>query len=217
MWFCYRRQRRTFALSIALVVLAAIAAADARLDELRALVERLEAERRAGPNPIGSQRDRARDRVLGRSLLAVVLLAACAECVGLTAARTVPFGDVASAPTSRHEGGPALVVGTSDDSRAMIASLRPGLTLPNGVVIVAAFQGQQPTGGFAIRVTRIERVGNRLVVRAIFAKPLDNAIVTQAVTSPVHIVSIATTDASGVREAVLLDETGAERSRADLS
>jgi hypothetical protein len=156
------------------------------------------------------------DRVLARSLLAVVLLAASATCVGLTAARTVAFSDVASAATSRHEGGPALIVAATDGAHATIISLRPGLTLPDGVVLVAAFQGQQSTGGFAIRVTRIERDGNRLVVRAIFAKPLDNAIVSQAVTSPVHIVSIATTDAAGVREAVLLDETGAERARASL-
>lgn len=110
-----------------------------------------------------------------------------------------------------------LIVGTNDAARATIASVRPGLTLPGGVVPVAAFQGQQRTGGFAIRITRIERDGQRLVVRAIFTKPLDNAFVTQALTSPLHIVSIATSDVSGVREAVLLDDTGAERARASVT
>jgi hypothetical protein len=128
----------------------------------------------------------------------------------------VAFDDIASAATSRHEGGPELIVGTGDGARARIASLRPGLTLPDGVVAVAVFQGQQRTGGFAIRVTRIERDGDRLVVRAVFAKPLDNAFVTQALTSPVHIVTIATSALSGVRQAVLLDDTGAERARAGL-
>lgn len=142
------------------------------------------------------------------------LLAACAGGVGRTTARTVAFTDVASAATSRHAGGPALIVGTSDGARARIAALRPNLTLPDGVVLVAAFQGQQRTRGFAIRVTRIERDGDRLVVRAIFASPLDNATVIQALSSPVHIVSIAISDASGVREAVLLDDTGTERARA---
>jgi len=129
----------------------------------------------------------------------------------------VAFADIASAATSRHEGGPELIVGTSDAARARIASLRPGLTLPDGVVLVAAFQGQQRTGGFAIRVTRIERDGDRLVVRAIFASPLDNAFVTQALSSPVHIVSVAGSALSGVREAILLDDTGAERARSRLS
>jgi hypothetical protein len=150
-------------------------------------------------------------------LLAVIVLAACVGGACATTARALAFADVASAATSRHEGGPALIIGTTDDARATIASLRPGLTLPEGVVVVAAFEGQQPTGGFAIRVARIERDGDRLVVRAIFSKPLDNSSVTDLVTSPVHIVSIGASDMSGVREAVLLDETGMERARASLT
>lgn len=151
------------------------------------------------------------------ALLVVLLLASCAGGPGSTTARPVAFADIASAATSRHAGGPELIVGTSDAARARIASLRPSLTLPDGVVVVAAFQGQQRTGGFAIRITRIERDGDRLVVRAIFASPLDNAFVTQALSSPVHIVSIAATDASRARDAVLLDDTGAERARVSLN
>jgi protease stability complex PrcB-like protein len=150
-------------------------------------------------------------------LFAVFLLTACAGGPGSTSARAVAFDDIASAATSRHEGGPDLIVGTSDSARARIASLRPGLTPPEGVGLVAVFQGQQRTGGFAIRVTRIERDGDRLVVRAIFASPLPNAIVSQALSSPVHIVSISASALSGVREAVLLDDTGAERARAGLT
>ncbi len=112
---------------------------------------------------------------------------------------------------------PALIVGTSDSARATIASLRPGLTLPDGVVLVAVFEGQEPAGGFSIRVTGIERNGGRLIVRAVFGKPLDNSINTEAPTSPIHVVSIAGSEISGVREAVLVDETGAERARANLT
>jgi hypothetical protein len=150
-------------------------------------------------------------------LLAAIILAVCLGGACATTARAVAFADVASAATSRHEGGPALIIGTTDGARATIASLRPGLTLPGGIVLVAAFQGQQPTGGFGIRIARIERDGDRLVVRAIFSKPLDNGFVTDLVTSPVHIVSIAASDTFGVREAVLLDETGVERARASLA
>ena len=118
--------------------------------------------------------------------------------------------------TTRHDGGPALIVGIDDRGRSAIASLRPGLTLPDGVVLLAVLQGRQRTGGFAIRVTRIERDGDRLVVRAIFASPLPNAIVSQALSSPVHIVSIASADASRALEAALFDDTGAERARVTL-
>ena len=147
--------------------------------------------------------------LLGAIVLAVFMGSACA-----TTARVVSFTDVASAATSRHEGGPALIIGTTDDARATIASMRPGLSIPEGVVVIAVFQGRQPTGGFGIRVTRVERQGDRLVVHAIFSKPLDNAFVTDLVTSPLHIVSIPASDWTGAREAVLLDETGTERARA---
>ncbi len=150
-------------------------------------------------------------------LLAAALLSACGGGAGTHPAHPIAFADVASAATSRHEGGPALIVGTSDSARATIATLRPGLTLPDGVVLVAVFEGQQPAGGFAIRVTGIERDGSRLIVRATFGKPLDNSINTEAPTSPIHVVSIAGSETSGVRDAVLVDETGTERARANLT
>jgi len=150
-------------------------------------------------------------------LLAAALLSACGGGAGTHRVHAIAFVDVASAATSRHEGGPALIVGTSDSARATIAALRPGLTLPDGVVLVAVFEGQQPGGGFAIRVSGIERDGSTLIVRAVFGRPLDNSINTEAPTSPIHIVSIAGSEISGVREAVLVDETGTERARANLS
>ena len=145
-------------------------------------------------------------------LLAAVVTVGCAA-----AARPVAFADIAAAETSRHTGGPALIVARTESARATIASLRPGVTLPDRVVLVAVFQGQQPTGGFTVRVTRIERSGDRLVVHVILTKPLDNAFVTQSLTSPLHVVSISPSDASGLRDAVLLDETGAELARASVT
>ena len=79
-------------------------------------------------------------------LLAAVVTVGCAA-----AARPVAFADIAAAETSRHTGGPALIVARTESARATIASLRPGMTFPEGVVLVAVFQGQQPTGGFTIR------------------------------------------------------------------
>lgn len=130
---------------------------------------------------------------------------------------TLAFADIAAAETSRHTGGPALIVATTSGARATIASLRPGVTPPDGVVIVAVFQGQRPTGGYTVRVTKIERTGERLIVPATFTTPLDNAFVAQSPTSPLHVVSISVSDAAGLRDAVLLDESGAEAARASAT
>jgi hypothetical protein len=50
-------------------------------------------------------------------------------------------------------------------------------------------------------------------VRATFGVPGPGAMVTQVLTSPAHVVSIAAADAAGVREAIVLDQTGVEVAR----
>jgi hypothetical protein len=127
--------------------------------------------------------------------------------------RSVVFTEVTTTSQSRHDGDVTLIVGTNDASRTAIARLLPNAATPDGRVLVAVFQGQQRTGGHAIRVTAIERRGDQLVVRATFTSPAPGAMVTQVLTSPAHVVSIPSADASGVREAVLVDETGVERAR----
>jgi len=106
-----------------------------------------------------------------------------------------------------------LIIGTTDASRATISQLVPNATAPSGRVLVAAFQGQRNTGGYSIAITAIERNGDQLVVRATFAVPGPGAMVIQVLTSPAHVVSIASADATGVREAILIDSTGVERAR----
>jgi hypothetical protein len=78
---------------------------------------------------------------------------------------------------------------------------------------VAVFQGEQRTGGYAVTVDRIERDGVNLVVRASFHSPPPGSLNIQVITSPAHLVSIERRHASGVREAVLLDQSGTEVGR----
>ncbi|HUG06776.1 MAG TPA: protease complex subunit PrcB family protein, partial [Candidatus Limnocylindria bacterium] len=92
-----------------------------------------------------------------------------------------------------------------------------GATVPDGRVAVAAFQGEQISGGFSIRIERIERSGDRLVVHAKFSEPAPGSMNTMALTSPVHVVSIAAADAKDLKDAVLLDSSGAERAKATLT
>jgi hypothetical protein len=110
-----------------------------------------------------------------------------------------------------------LVVGTTDASRAKIEQLVPNATASADRVLVAVFEGRQNTGGYAIRVTAIERRGDQLIVRATFDAPGPDAIVTQVLTSPAHVVSIAAADAAGLREAILVDDRGAEKARVAIT
>ncbi|MDP9251375.1 MAG: protease complex subunit PrcB family protein, partial [Chloroflexota bacterium] len=69
----------------------------------------------------------------------------------------VAFVEVAATAQARDDAGPDVVVGTSDAARARITQLVPGAAAPSGRVMVVAFQGQQNTGGYAIRITSVER------------------------------------------------------------
>jgi len=125
----------------------------------------------------------------------------------------VTFTEVAYVSYGRHDSGPAIVVGTNDQWRATLTRLVDGATVPAGRVAVAAFQGQQTSGGFSIHIERIERTGDQLVVHATFSEPAPGSMNTMALTSPVHVVSIAAADAAGLREAILVDGAGAQRAR----
>jgi len=131
--------------------------------------------------------------------------------------RNVTFTEVSSGSYGRHDTGPAIVVGTNDQWRATLERLVDGVDIPDGRVAVVAFQGQQRSGGFAIHIERIERNGDRLIVHAKFGEPKPGDMVTMALTSPVHVVSIASVDAKDLKDAVLLDSTGAERARVTVT
>jgi hypothetical protein len=127
--------------------------------------------------------------------------------------RSVAFVEVAATSQARDDSGPDLVVGTTDAARARIAALVPGASVPSGRVMVAAFQGQRTTGGYSVKITSVERRGDQLLVRATFTSPGPGGIVTQVLTSPAHVVSIAAADAAGLREAILFDQSGTEIAR----
>lgn len=130
--------------------------------------------------------------------------------------RSVPFTEVTYAAYGRHDSGPTIVVGTNDHWRATLARLVDA-NVPADRVAVAAFQGEQRSGGFSIHIDRIERSGDRLVVHATFAEPAPDSMNTMALTSPVHVVSIAAADAKDLKDAVLLDSDGTERARVTVT
>ncbi len=153
------------------------------------------------------------------SALLVGVLAACGGGAAVTpsGARVIAHREVTSTQLSSHDGPAAVSVGLSDAARAAIVARVPTAVATPDRVFVAAFQGGQRTGGYTIRIDRIERDGERLLVHATFGEPPPGAIVTQVLTSPVHVVSVARVDVVGVRIAVLLDASGTERARASVS
>ena len=74
---------------------------------------------------------------------------------------------------------------------------------------ITAHQGEQRSGGYAIRVERITRVGNELRVHALFISPAPDSMNTMALTYPSHTVTVD--EIADV--VVLLDTTGTERAR----
>jgi hypothetical protein len=160
------------------------------------------------------------------ALLFVLLFAACGSTAGSgggstagsggaggAAPRSVTFDEVVYVAYGRHDSGPTLIVGNTDTSRASLARLVDSAKVAAGRVAVAAFQGEQSSGGYAIQIERIERDGDQLVVHAKFTEPAPGSMNTMALTSPVHVVSIAAADAKDLKEAILLDESGTERAR----
>lgn len=61
-------------------------------------------------------------------------------------------------------------------------------------MVIAAFMGQQPTGGYSIEVEEVRENDEFLVVEIEMETPGDNCVVTQAVTQPFHIVLVPDTE-----------------------
>ena len=150
------------------------------------------------------------------ALLAAALAGCGGAAVTPSGARLIAHFEVSSAQISSHEGPAVISVGLSDAARAVIVAQVPTAVATPDRVLIAAFQGGQRTGGYTIRIDRIELDGGRLLVHATFGEPPPGSIVTQILTSPVHVVSVARADVVGVRTAVLLDASGTERARASV-
>jgi len=129
-------------------------------------------------------------------------------------AQPVTFTDHGMTQQAGNDGG-ARIAASVDAARTGLGDLAPaGVT---GRLFIAVFAGAQRTGGYTVRVESVERNGDRLVVRARFVSPSPGALTIQVITSPAQLISIPAASATNVREAVLVDESGAERARVEVS
>lgn len=145
-----------------------------------------------------------RARELAPVALVALVVAACggagaprppaaASQTAAVSERTIAFADAGA--TAR---------GDRSFDGAAIEAVRTGSGLR-----ITAYQGEQRTGGYAIRIERITKAGSELRVVARFTAPAPDAMVTMALTSPAHRVTVDET----ADTVVLFDTTGTERAR----
>ncbi|HEY8258650.1 MAG TPA: protease complex subunit PrcB family protein [Gemmatimonadales bacterium] len=85
---------------------------------------------------------------------------------------------------------------------------RPAVDLTKQAVIIAAL-GERPTGGFAIRIDSVRAVEGGRAVYVTTTRPGPSCITTQAMTQPVHLVSVpATAGATRFVEAETIKDCG---------
>ncbi len=127
-------------------------------------------------------------------LLAVILSIATIAGVPPVTFTTLVDGQASAIEEQRE-----VVVRTDAQWKALWAKHAPGQKPPfvdlAKSTVIAVFLGTRNTGGYRAMITEIERHGSDLVVTWQEEKPSPDLMVTQALTSPFHIVRIdKTTD-----------------------
>ncbi len=142
----------------------------------------------------------------------IVIAALLVGCGGVTEGQSIPFTDHGSTQQSAHDGAPRIAA-ASDPAALGFGELA---TRADGRLYIAVFAGSQRTGGYVIRVLRLDRAGDTLTVRAMFSAPAADAITIQVLTSPAQLVSIDRQSASGAKDIALIDQSAAERARSTV-
>jgi PrcB C-terminal len=138
-----------------------------------------------------------------------VAAVACGGASAVTDAQNIPFTDHGSTQQSDYEGGTRIVVAPDPGGTGLGQLVSRDATR----LYIAVFAGSQRTGGYDIRVARIDRAGSTITVRATFVTPASGALTIQVLTSPAQLVSIERQSAASARDVVLVDQSGAERAR----
>ncbi len=85
---------------------------------------------------------------------------------------------------------------TADEWSALWNAHAPAAPVPivdfGREMVVGVFLGTRPTGGYSVEVATIEPKGSETVVTYRVEEPGRDALVTQALTSPVHLVRLST-------------------------
>jgi len=107
-------------------------------------------------------------------LLALTVGLGCGPRTPPTSGTPIEFTDEGATTRSGHSGPDPKIDVRRDGSRWL----------------VTVYQGQQPSGGYAIRVERATTTGTVLHLRARFQVPPAGAMVTMSLTSPAHTIGL---------------------------
>ena len=152
---------------------------------------------------------RSSPTVLASVFEVVVIATLVVGCAGVTEAQSIPFTEHGSTQQSAYDGVPRIAAAT-DPAGTGLGQLA---SRTDGRLYIGVFAGSQRTGGYAIRVVRMDRAGETITVRAMFSSPAPDAFTIQVLTSPAHLVSIDQRSAGSARNLVLVDQSAAERAR----
>ncbi len=125
---------------------------------------------------------------------------------------SIQFTEHGSTQQSAYDGASRIAVGT-DPAGLGLGELA---SRDEGRLYIAVFAGSQRTGGYGIRVLRVDRAADALTVHAMFSSPAPNAFTIQVLTSPAHLVSIDRQSAASARDIILVDQSSAERARSAM-
>lgn len=104
----------------------------------------------------------------------------------------VTFATIARGQHSGIEEAREAVVRSASEWKAVWKEHAPGQPAPavdlNRSTVAGVFLGSRPTGGYAVEITAVERDGDDVIVVYRETKPDPNAMVTQVLSSPYHLV-----------------------------
>src|SRR2546428_8043342 len=101
-------------------------------------------------------------------LVLATLPAACAGATVTPASERVPFTDHGTTQMSGNDDGPRVVVAADERGRAQLGALLLSVPAAQDRVYIGVFSGSQRTGGYALKVVRLYRMGYARAVRATF-------------------------------------------------
>jgi len=128
-----------------------------------------------------------------------LLLALGVASSGTGAMPPVPFTTLVEGQQSGMEDAHQAVVRTAAEWKALWQKHGAGQKMPvvdfTKSTVIGVFLGSRPTGGYRVAITGIERDGAAMVVTWREEPPAAGLIVTQALTSPFHLVTVERTTA----------------------
>jgi hypothetical protein len=123
-----------------------------------------------------------------------VLLSLILSIVTIGGAQPVTFSTLVDGQASNIEEPREVVVRTAAEWKALWAKHAPGQKEPAvdfaKATVIGVFLGTRSTGGYRAVITEVERHGADIVVTWQEQQPSPTMMVTQALTSPFHIVRI---------------------------